>query len=274
MVYRHGNWKGLLQEVRKEMKRKPSSCERAQDLLPSYVDVYMSASPMKADRDQTYGLVRKHVNECPECREALETLMEMSKDPAALARDARTSPLPEFARTPEPQVPRPSPRIGTVSVSLKDQLGNLLWQHDRLVELRNLAPAFRAQESGVATLIDKIEKLVSERWALCPPEQLPEGDKQQSIDPVPQAYDMYVKEVGAIPEVSRVYALQYGVHEQRFVQIWAIVDEFSTGVCYPIYDIEFKVAAAFPGIQFDFSVIPDCGEETGSLVPDEADRLY
>ena len=271
MTSRYGNWGGLLNEIRKEIKRPLSIHEDIQEYFPSYVDTYLTLSPRKADRK--YPQVRRHVNKCRQCREELEELLEMAKEPTAQAFDAKPSPVPQFVTTPEPEVHKPKRETGNLLILLKDSLGEVLWQLEKTVELPSVVEAFRSAiapervqpDSRTEVFLQEVEDLVRRHW-----QQKEEEEGKETIEPAREACELFVKKVRNIPEVSHVYAIS----EQQLVHLWTVVDEFDPEICYPIYDIELEVADAFLDLEFDFNVLSQLEEEANTLLPAKAELLY
>jgi hypothetical protein len=59
--------------------------------------------------------------------------------------------------------------------------------------------------------------------------------------------------IGNIPNVTKIFASRNG----NLVSVWTVVDNFDRSVRNNVYEAEREIFASFPGMKFDFNVVPD-----------------
>lgn len=148
MTNKRTNWLHLIESVRENAETPPTVHEQIVEELPSYVDVYLSKSPIIADR--TLPVVSRHLATCHDCSGQFDELLEMTRTPLEIddqALELNKQALPEYLFLPEPAVHN-QPRHHVLGI-LTDSLGNILSQIRRTIESPNAGePAFRAASDG------------------------------------------------------------------------------------------------------------------------------
>lgn len=72
--------------------------------------------------------------------------------------------------------------------------------------------------------------------------------------------------IGIIPSVTRIFAVRDG----NVISVWTVVDRFDRETRFSVYEAERELFSAYPGVKFDFNVVP----ESEDLDISDAELVY
>ena len=275
MTMKEGNWKYLLNEVRKLANSPLDDDEKIEAKLPWYAHVCVTES-MKVADSRVHG-VAEHLTSCRRCSEKLDQLLELVRTAEMIdSVDSEDMEYPAFLILPEPDVQKPKKVMGKLLLEIKDSLGKVVGKIERAVELPSISSQelqfmFRSAMAPERTKTDSqteflqtLEDFVNNIW-----HQKEEDASADKVNSHSEVYDLFVGKVRQVPQVSYVYVLPEG----QLIHIWTIVDNFDPDICDPIYDIEMEIMYGFPTLEFDFNILGQLGE-IDSVVPTGAIQIF